>query len=563
MQVAILPDGGEYFGPMEAGRFQGKGRLYWSNGKRYTGEFDDGLFNGQGQLNRADGTSYDGNFKHGLFDGEGRLVYSDQHYYEGTFSAGKMHGKGKLYKDDLEYSGEFSDNAFHGQGKWKRAGDNYIGQFRDGQFDGEGLYVKADGSLYEGTFIAGEISNGIYRDDIGAYEGAFSDWMFAGEGVYRLNYDGVYKGVFVDGQLNGEGSYRGQDGSHYQGEFVDGYYQGKGVLVTAAGDRYEGGFEYGYYHGQGHLQLAESDADTAETEANDITGQWEYGELVSDAASGAAVYLSALAKQETLLYNQSDLLQAAMDQIQLNDPALPELYLLAIAGDGQENVFENEVTLVKDYFDRELDTRGKSILLVNSKRSIDRYPLATRHSIESSLQALGEKMDAENDILFIFMTSHGSQNHHFSLEHEALSFGNLSAEKLARLLQNTPVKWKVIVVSACYSGGFIPPLADEHTLVITAAADDKTSFGCGDTTEYTYFGEAYFKDALPASASFVEAFDKAVAIVSERESEQDYMPSEPQIHKPVAVLEQLARWRQTLPAAGTPVTTPVTVSEID
>jgi len=41
--------------------------------------------------------------------------------------------------------------------------------------------------------------------------------------------------------------------------------------------------------------------------------------------------------------------------------------------------------------------------------------------------------------------------------HSALSLG-LGGGTLARMLQDSGIKWRVVVVSACYSGGFIEPL---------------------------------------------------------------------------------------------------------
>ena len=43
-------------------------------------------------------------------------------------------------------------------------------------------------------------------------------------------------------------------------------------------------------------------------------------------------------------------------------------------------------------------------------------------------------------------------------------------------------------------------------MVITAARADRTSFGCADENDFTYFGRAFFNEALPASGSFFEAF---------------------------------------------------------
>jgi hypothetical protein len=45
------------------------------------------------------------------------------------------------------------------------------------------------------------------------------------------------------------------------------------------------------------------------------------------------------------------------------------------------------------------------------------------------------------------------------------------------------------------------------------------SFGCTDENEFTYFGRAFFKEALPQASSFQDAFRKAEALVREMELE--------------------------------------------
>jgi len=108
----------------------------------------------------------------------------------------------------------------------------------------------------------------------------------------------------------------------------------------------------------------------------------------------------------------------------------------------------------------------------------------------------------------------------------------------------------VLVISACHSGSFINELWDAHTLIITAAREDRTSFGCGNERDWTYFGEAYFDRALRGDPSFVSAFDQAEKAIARREKKEDLTPSFPQmrigrlIGPKLAALEQAARQLQ-------------------
>jgi hypothetical protein len=171
-------------------------------------------------------------------------------------------------------------------------------------------------------------------------------------------------------------------------------------------------------------------------------------------------------------------------------------------------------------------------------------------------------MDREQDILFLFLTSHGSKDHELTLNQNAMQLADLGAAELGALLKESGIRWKVVVISACYSGGFIDALKDDRTLVMTAARRDRRSFGCADENDFTYFGRAYFKESLPKSRSFVEAFRRAEVLVNDWERKDasgaassgkaaagaaDDHHSLPQIANAVPIDEQLKRWWAQLP----------------
>jgi hypothetical protein len=142
-----------------------------------------------------------------------------------------------------------------------------------------------------------------------------------------------------------------------------------------------------------------------------------------------------------------------------------------------------------------------------------------------SLQAAANGMDAENGVLFLILTSHGSP------AGLAVKAGRLTQTltpyKLADMLAWTGVRHKVVVISACYSGVFIPRLANPNTLVITAADGNHQSFGCRDKAQWTYFGDAFFNIALRQAKSLMDAFVIARALVQKRELHEHIEPSNP------------------------------------
>jgi hypothetical protein len=109
-----------------------------------------------------------------------------------------------------------------------------------------------------------------------------------------------------------------------------------------------------------------------------------------------------------------------------------------------------------------------------------------------------------------------------------LQLADLAPIDVRRMLDDAGIRYRVVVVSACYSGGFVESLKDDDTLVVTASAPDRNSFGCSNEADFTYVGKAYFDEALRSTDSFIEAFDLAVPRIAARE-QQRLRPSNPQI----------------------------------
>ncbi|MEB0135959.1 C13 family peptidase [Actimicrobium sp. CCC2.4] len=258
---------------------------------------------------------------------------------------------------------------------------------------------------------------------------------------------------------------------------------------------------------------------------------------------------------EAALYLQRPLLDQALATLAPTDPQRIGMYFLGVAGDGTQEVFRREVEFVRKQFDRDFGTRGRSIMLINSRNTVSTLPMATRTSLRAALQSIAGRMDRQKDILFLFLTSHGTPSHELVLGQFGMDLPGLQASELALLLKQQQIRWKVVVVSACYAGGFIAPLKDDRTLIITAARQDRSSFGCADDNDFTYFGRAFFKESLPKSDSFDEAFrlsDKLITSWELRDRQTapkgEIIPhSYPQISSPAAIMAYLARWRAQLP----------------
>lgn len=253
---------------------------------------------------------------------------------------------------------------------------------------------------------------------------------------------------------------------------------------------------------------------------------------------------------ERLMFEQPRLLDAAIATLKPRTAGKTNLFVLAFGGDGSENVFHNEVDYAKKLFSQRFDADGHVLVLDNNPASIENRPLASLTNLELAMQALAERMDPTEDILLVYLTSHGSKDHHLLTQLDPLPLNQILPEDIADALKTTPaIRWKVLIVNACYSGGFVESLHDDSTMVITSARTDRTSFGCGAESEITYFGRALMVDALNQTLSIPDAFAQAKSDVAARESEESIeTPSEPQIASSRSIEAKLDAWSHGLPA---------------
>ena len=230
---------------------------------------------------------------------------------------------------------------------------------------------------------------------------------------------------------------------------------------------------------------------------------------------------------EDAFYAQSRLLNKALESVQYGEFAQSHWYFLGVAGASYQDVFRSEVERIKEQFDTRFGTLGRSMMLVNNPATRTEIPIASKHSIEMALRRMGQQMNRESDVLFLYMTSHGLPNQ-FEMENAPLDLTQVDPKWLRETLDASGIRWRVIVISSCFSGSFVPALQNENTLIITASAADRQSFGCTNEADYTYFGRAFFDQAMREQNSIETAFSQAQKTVSQWETAQGFEPSEPQ-----------------------------------
>ena len=164
------------------------------------------------------------------------------------------------------------------------------------------------------------------------------------------------------------------------------------------------------------------------------------------------------------------------------------------------------------------------MLLANHASAALDLPFANLTTLRDTLATMAERMNRDEDVLFLYITTHGSPEHLLSVDLPPYQFDPIDGPSLRAALDDAGIRYRVIVLSACYAGGLLPALEGPDTAVFTAAAADRSSFGCEDGRDWTYFGEAFYTQGLAQTSDLERAFERARASVTRREIAEGQTP---------------------------------------
>jgi hypothetical protein len=228
---------------------------------------------------------------------------------------------------------------------------------------------------------------------------------------------------------------------------------------------------------------------------------------------------------------QPILINKCLALIPARAPDHPNIYTVAISPHGTQNLFSREARLALQRLGANYGgTAQRGVLLSNAPVDYTLVPLATTDNMTQVLSAIGRRTQASpDDILIVYLVSHGGPD---AALQSALP-GNIpiiavSADTLAVALERSNIRRRVIIISACFSGSWIPRLANDDTIIMTAASAYRTSFGCAEDRPLTYFGDAFLNGPFSRGASLAESFEGARKTVTKWERDEKLLNSEPQ-----------------------------------
>ncbi|MEA3065998.1 MAG: hypothetical protein QOJ27_2455, partial [Sphingomonadales bacterium] len=221
-------------------------------------------------------------------------------------------------------------------------------------------------------------------------------------------------------------------------------------------------------------------------------------------------------------------LTAALGGLARQRKGVVDAYVVVLGLDS-DPVFGREAREAGKVLSRRFDAAGRTLVLAGSDgRSPGALPMGSLHALSLAFARIAELIDPEEDVLVLYSTGHGApygMTYHDGDE----GYGVLTPARFAGLLDELGLRNRLLILSACYSGAFVPALYGDTTALFTAASAGRTSFGCAADNDWTFFGDAMINRALRKPQPLAAASTEALRLVGEWETGKGYEPSYPQV----------------------------------
>jgi Peptidase C13 family len=229
------------------------------------------------------------------------------------------------------------------------------------------------------------------------------------------------------------------------------------------------------------------------------------------------------ASSDALLKQQFE----AADKRRVDKPE-GRLILAAFAMHSQSKAFRNDV-LTAEKSVLSLDPNAIIFKLNNPAFGQDAdWPYATTENIAQVLKK-ASAMARPEDKVVVLMSTHGRPDV-LSVNFGAQYYPHVNAKVLNQWLADFRGKPTVLILSACFSGSFLQTMGGASRVILTAAAEDRSSFGCQFQSTNTYFVDALFNQPSLADSTLEQLMAQAQVAIHKKERAQKLSPpSLPQV----------------------------------
>ncbi len=255
------------------------------------------------------------------------------------------------------------------------------------------------------------------------------------------------------------------------------------------------------------------------------------------------------------LLRQESLLNTALSSLQPQRAGTVDAYVVTVALDS-DPVFAREAREAAKVLSRRYGGEGRTITLAGPDGATDDLPQGSIRALTLALARVASVMDRDEDALVLYTTSHGLPAG-LAYHYGDTGYGILSPDRLKSILDELQIERRVLILSACYSGVFVPKLANDDTAILTASAHNRTSFGCSPDNDWTFYGDAMINRALRKKQTLKAAYQEAALAIAGWEARAFFPASLPQISIGSSVESWIGQLNARTPTmAGQPVGRP-------
>ena len=221
-------------------------------------------------------------------------------------------------------------------------------------------------------------------------------------------------------------------------------------------------------------------------------------------------------------------LSTAITALQPQKNGVIDVYIVSIGLDS-DAVFGREAGEAAKVLSRRYGATGHTIFLAaGADDQGSGTPQSSPPNLATALAAVAAKMNLREDVLILFATTHGDPDSGLAYRDGNKGYGAIAPVRLASLLDGLGFERRMILLSACYAGVFLPLLTNENSIIVTAAASNRTSFGCAPGNDWTFFGDALINNGLRKAQPFDKATEEAVGLIAQWEKSHQLLASRPQ-----------------------------------
>jgi hypothetical protein len=251
--------------------------------------------------------------------------------------------------------------------------------------------------------------------------------------------------------------------------------------------------------------------------------------LAATGSSAQQAEWAAVPEPPAQLLTEHRRLTAALDALKPQRPGVVDAYVVVVALDG-DPVFSREAREAGRVLASRFDAAGHTIVLANDEGGSKADAPGSPQSLSLALARVAELMDRNEDVLVLYSTSHGEPDAGLVYKDLQRGGGLISPARLAGMLGSLGFRNRLLILQACFSGQFVPALKSPATIVVTAAAADRSSFGCQAGNDWTFFGDALVNHAFRQPLPLDVQLQRASTLIAAAEGREQLTPSNPQVN---------------------------------